>query len=98
MSRFLKVVRGLALFLLGAGALGFVAAIGVYKYLEPQLPSIDSLKDVRFQVPLRIFTRDGKLMAEFGEKRRSPVRYAQVPKLMVDANSSRIILTQSSPR
>lgn len=44
--------------LLGGGAL-----LAIYAYLEPRLPSIDELRDVRLQVPLRIYSRDGLLMA-----------------------------------
>jgi penicillin-binding protein 1A len=62
-----------------------LAAIGVYGYLVPNLPSIESLKDVRFQVPLKIYSHDMKLMAEYGEKRRAPLKYAEIPPLMVQA-------------
>ncbi|HBC57567.1 MAG TPA: hypothetical protein DCZ03_10430 [Gammaproteobacteria bacterium] len=50
-----------------------------------QLPSIEQLSEVQLQVPLRIYTADGLLMAEFGEKRRTPVRYEQVPDMLVKA-------------
>lgn len=67
--------------LLGAvGAL--VVASGlvfVYFKLAPKLPSIESLNHVQFQVPLRVYTVDGKLISEFGEKRREPVKIARVP-------------------
>jgi penicillin-binding protein 1A len=64
-------------------AILLVLSLIVYAKLEPQLPSIESLKDVQLQVPLRIYTSDHKLMAEFGEKRRAPVRIEDVsPKLI----------------
>ena len=72
----LGVVAGL----LGAGAAAFVVWL-----LSPELPSIDVLKDVHLQTPLRVYTRDGHLMAEFGEKRRIPLRLDEVPPLMVQA-------------
>ncbi len=56
-----------------------------YVYIEIQLPSVNALKDVTLQVPLRVFTADGKLMAEYGSKRRIPVKLDQVPKLLIDA-------------
>ena len=37
------------------------------------------------QVPLRIYTRDGKLMATIGDQRRIPVSYEQLPKKLVQA-------------
>jgi penicillin-binding protein 1A len=80
--RLFKLALGLAL----AGALGAAVLIGgVYYYLEPQLPSIENLRDMRLQVPLRVFTADDKLIAEFGEKRRLPVAYPEVPERMVQA-------------
>lgn len=65
--------------LIGAGA------VGAYLYLSPKLPATEVLKDIQFQVPLRVFTADGVLIAEFGEKRRTPVTYDHVPNLMVKA-------------
>ena len=63
----------LALWALSSGLLLVAAgAVAIYLHLEPKLPSIEILKEVRMQVPLRIYTSDGKLMAEFGEKKRVP--------------------------
>ena len=76
-------------FVLTLGLLGaFAAAIALgvaYYYLEPELPDIDNLRDVRLQVPLKVYSRDGKLIAEFGEQRRTPLDYEQFPKRMVEA-------------
>lgn len=63
-----------------------VAAAGaVVWYLLPGLPSIETLKDVRLQVPLRVYTADERLIAEFGEKRRTPVSLAETPPVLVKA-------------
>jgi penicillin-binding protein 1A len=53
--------------------------------LKPALPDVDSLRDVQLQVPLRVYTRDGKLIAAIGEQRRIPVRYEQLPKRLIQA-------------
>ncbi len=82
LSSALRVV-GFLVLLGGLGSL--LAAVGVYWYLSPKLPSIEVLKDVKLQVPLRVFARDGTLIAEFGEKRRSPVLLAEVPRNMIYA-------------
>ena len=68
-----------------AGSWGWWWIAGVYFYLAPNLPSAESLKDVHLQVPLRVYTRDGLLMQDFGEKRRVPVTLEQVPETMVKA-------------
>ena len=65
-----------------------VSALGVtvlYLYLAPQLPSIEGLSDIRLQVPLRIYSSDGSLLGEFGEKRRSPKTLDEIPLLMRQA-------------
>ena len=54
-----------------------------YLYLESQLPAVDSLKKIRLQVPLRIYTQDGKLIQEYGEKKRIPVAYNEIPQPLV---------------
>lgn len=67
---------------------GLTAAVSIaslYYYLEPTLPSTDSLKNVQFQVPLRVFSKENKLIAEFGEMRRIPLAYQQIPEQMVQA-------------
>ena len=55
-----------------------------YLYLESQLPDVNSLKKVKLQVPLRIYTHDGKLIQEYGEKKRIPVTYEAIPKTLVN--------------
>lgn len=64
--------------------LGFFAIVG-YLYLSSQLPDVESLKDVELQVPLQIFTKDGLLIQEYGEKRRIPLTYQQIPPTLIHA-------------
>lgn len=62
-----------------------IGFFGLYLYLAPSLPSIDELRNIQLQVPLRVYSKDKKLIAEFGEKRRTPVSYNDVPSLFIDA-------------
>ncbi len=78
----MKLLVSLLAALLVALTLAVVGVAGLYVYLAPQLPSVDSLKDARMQVPLRIYTRNGELIAEFGDKRRTPVPLSQVPDIV----------------
>ncbi|MBD8683134.1 penicillin-binding protein 1A [Pseudomonas sp. CFBP 13719] len=71
---FLAVVCGLLLVLSGA-----------FLYLSPSLPSVDALRSVELQIPLRVFSSDGKLIAEFGEMRRSPIKFAEIPPHFIQA-------------
>lgn len=71
--------------LLGVLLLGVVTVAGVALYIVPQLPDIENLRDVQLQVPLRVFTRDGELIAEFGEMRRTPIAIEDVPPQLIRA-------------
>jgi len=57
----------------------------IYLYLSPNLPSVASIKEVKLQIPLRIYSADNKLIGEFGEKRRTPISLDQIPKPFIDA-------------
>jgi penicillin-binding protein 1A len=59
--------------------------IGGYFYVDPSLPKAAELRDVRLQIPLRVYTRDGRLMAQFGDQMRTPVPYRQIPQLLINA-------------
>ncbi len=85
MLRLSTVLRAATLLILAGALLGVLAVGAVYSYLVPKLPAIDVLKDVQLQVPLRVYSRDERLVAEFGEKRRKPLRFSQVPPTMVQA-------------
>ncbi|WP_109123741.1 penicillin-binding protein 1A [Dyella sp. C11] len=68
------------------GLLLGVAAIGVaYWLISPRLPSVAVLKDYHMQVPLRVLSSDGKLIASFGETRRIPVAVGDVPERLKHA-------------
>jgi penicillin-binding protein 1A len=79
---FWKLVR--RLFILGILA-AIVITAGVVYYIKYQLPDIEVLNTVQLQVPLQIFTKDGKLIAEYGEKRRIPIPYSQIPQPLINA-------------
>ncbi len=62
-----------------------IVSLAVYLYLAPTLPDTQELKDVELQTPLRVFTADGQLISEFGEKRRTPITYAETPPQFINA-------------
>jgi penicillin-binding protein 1A len=84
-KRYLVLISRICVVLAGAVALIVFANVCAYVYLRPALPDVDALRDVQLQVPLRVYTRDGKLMASIGEQRRIPVRYEQLPKKLIQA-------------
>ena len=65
--------------------LGVYAYLCSYVYLAPSLPSAQAMRNVEMQVPLRVYTRGGELIAQIGEQRRIPVTYDQIPDLVKHA-------------
>ena len=64
---------------------GLAFSLVVYWVVVPKLPAIESLRDVQLQVPLKIYTKDGKLIAEYGEKKRAPLDINQTPQTLINA-------------
>ncbi len=86
----IKKYKKLKIFLIGFSVLSFliipIIAITFYMVtIFPTLPDTSKLKDVSFQVPLRIVTKDGKLISEIGIKRRIPLEYHEIPEQMIQA-------------
>ena len=85
MKRWFRFLRWLALLTLVVVLLGAAALYLVYRHYEPQLPDVATLRDVRFQVPLKVYSRDGQLIASFGEARRFPAAIEDVPDVLKQA-------------
>ncbi|WP_221074952.1 penicillin-binding protein 1A [Agarivorans aestuarii] len=74
------------LFLVFLGtSLGLAAITALYFYFAPQLPDVSTLRDVQLQTPMRVFSADGELISQFGEKRRIPLQIEEVPEQMLQA-------------
>ncbi|MGL4766041.1 MAG: penicillin-binding protein 1A [Aeromonas sp.] len=78
------LVRLFIVMMLGA-VLGVASLIGIYFYIKPQLPDVTALRDVKLATPMRVYSRDGELIAQYGEIRRIPLRLDEIPKPMIDA-------------
>ena len=76
-------------FILQTFLIAVIAAIvsiaGLLWYLNQQLPDVNTLRNVQMQVPLRVYSADNRLIAEFGEMRRQPVPLSQIPVLLQEA-------------
>ena len=69
-----------------AGLLSLILlGCGVYLYLSPQLPNVEQLREISLETPLQIYSRDGKLISEFGEKHSRPLKFDEIPPLFVQA-------------
>src|SRR5690554_3309847 len=87
MSNLLRTSRVLAWFILTGLSVAVIVASSFYLYLRPNLPDVDQLLDVKLQTPLRVYSKDDRLIAEFGEKRRAPVTIEQIPTIQLQARS-----------
>src|SRR6516225_2869224 len=83
---FTPVVRKkIAIGVVGFFALLLLTAIIAAAVIYPTLPDLAELSDYRPKMPLRIYTADGELMAEYGAERRDFLPLDKIPKRMQDA-------------
>ena len=74
-SKFVRPFLLLLLFFLMA-----VSSLNIY--IDSKLPNEEKIRDIELQIPLKIYTADLKLIGEFGEKRRSPLKFKDIPDLI----------------
>ncbi|KAA1152358.1 PBP1A family penicillin-binding protein [Pseudoalteromonas sp. FUC4] len=65
--------------------IGLITLVSLYYYVKPDIPSVQVLKDVQLQTPMQVFTKDGLLINQFGEKRRIPVTIDDIPQTLINA-------------
>lgn len=66
-------------------AAALLSVAGAALYFAPGLPDVRQLQDFELHTPLRVFTRDGKLIGEFGEERRMAVSFDEIPEDFIQA-------------
>ncbi|MEZ9181890.1 penicillin-binding protein 1A [Vibrio cyclitrophicus] len=88
----MKFIKRLFIFTLVCMILGVSTIFGFYYYVKPELPDVATLRDVELQTPMQVFSQDGKLISQFGEKRRNPVTYDEIPRHLIEA----LIATEDS--
>lgn len=81
----MKFLKYLLILVVCCTLLGVGSIIGLYKYVEPQLPDVATLKDVHLQIPMQVYSADGELIAQYGEKRRIPVTLREIPPQLIKA-------------
>ncbi|MEP3349198.1 MAG: penicillin-binding protein 1A [Marinomonas sp.] len=76
MGKAFKILFFLGLF----GAISAAAiTYGIYHSVKDRIPTVEELKDIELKIPLRIYTADDQLIGEFGDQRRTPIKYADIP-------------------
>ena len=85
MSHLLRTSRLFAWLFLTGLSVAVIVTSGFYLYLRPGLPPVHQLLDIKLQTPLRVYSKDNRLIAEFGEKRRTPITIEQIPTIQLQA-------------
>jgi len=67
------------------GVMGLASIAAIFFYLKADLPDVTSIKNIPLQVPMKVFSRDGELISQFGEKRRIPLVREQIPDQLANA-------------
>ena len=76
--RFLKPILATILLLMMA-----ISSLNIY--IDSKLPDEEKIRDRELQVPLKIYTSDLKLIGEFGEKRRTALKFENIPQHYINA-------------
>jgi penicillin-binding protein 1A len=79
------LIAAAAALALNAALVGLAGGAVFVAVTLKDLPRTESLREVRLQEPLRVFSADGALMAEFGVQRRRPVSFGEIPPMLVNA-------------
>ncbi|OOG22727.1 peptidase [Thioalkalivibrio denitrificans] len=85
MTTILKLIRWGVTSLFALSFIAVLVVAGAYLYVAPDMPEVESLREVRLQVPLRVYSADGLLMAEYGEQRREPLPLEDIPEPLIQA-------------
>lgn len=88
----MKFIKRLLILSLICIILGVSTIFGFYYYVKPELPDVATLRDVQLQTPMEVYSKDGKLIAHFGEKRRVPKTFDELPQELINA----LIATEDS--
>jgi penicillin-binding protein 1A len=76
-----QAAAGVTLLILGVG----FALACTFVYLAPALPTAETMRTKDLALPLQVLTNSGQLVSQFGEERRIPVRYEDIPPMVWQA-------------
>jgi len=79
------ILKWLAIFTIALSSCGSIVAYVFYQQLLNELPDIKTLRDIQYQTPFSIYTKDNVFIAQYGEKKRKPIHIKQIPKRQIQA-------------
>ena len=74
-----KFIKALFLTSILASILSIALIIFTYLIIKPNLPEIKYVDESELQMPLKVFTKDGILIGEFGEIKRRAKSFDEIP-------------------
>ncbi|WP_432741602.1 penicillin-binding protein 1A [Methylobacter sp. G7] len=80
-----KILKWLVIFFMTITLSAAISGYFLYNKLSVDLPDIKTLHNVKYQIPLSIYTKDNLLIAQFGEKKRTPINIEDVPQQLINA-------------
>jgi len=83
--RLMKIIKWIFNILLTFSILGIFIGYFVYQRLASDLPDIKVLRNIQYSQPLSIYSQDGLLIEQFGEKIRTPISISETPKQLINA-------------
>ncbi len=84
-SRTVRVLIQSCVVLFGLILTGILILVFALTMAYPNLPEIDAITSYRPKMPMRVFSADNMLIAEFGEERRNVVHFKDIPEVMKKA-------------
>lgn len=81
----MRIIKGLLVLLFACSVLGLITGYFFYQQLESKLPDIAVLREIKYKQPLSVYSQDGLLIEQFGEKIRIPISIANTPEQLINA-------------
>ncbi|MFT6139577.1 MAG: penicillin-binding protein 1A [Psychromonas sp.] len=78
-------IKRLVLFSIFMGLAGITAIVAIYYLVKSDLPDVASITEIQLQVPMKVYSIDGELLSQFGEKRRIPLTKEDIPEMLTNA-------------
>ena len=83
--RLMRVLKWIFSLVLTASVLGIAIGYFVFQNLSSELPDIKILRNIQYSQPLSVYSIDGQLIEQFGEKIRTPIGISEAPRQLINA-------------
>lgn len=81
----MKWIKRLVLFSTFIGLAGIGTIVAIYYHVKSDLPDVATITEIQLQVPMKVYSIDGELLSQFGEKRRIPLLKEDIPEMLTNA-------------